>query len=79
MLILLVTFSHSHLYSSAAINQAYQPPNTIGSPKSSLGSGAVESTIKQINRRIQLSGAQWNRDNVPQVLAHRCAYLNPGV
>ncbi len=35
----LVTFSHSHLYSSAAINQAYQPPNTIGSPKSSLGSG----------------------------------------
>lgn len=42
----------------------------------SVGSGAVESTIKQINRRIQLSGAQWNRDNVPQVLAHRCAYLN---
>jgi phage-related tail protein len=41
-----------------------------------VGSGAVESTIKQINRRIQLSGAQWNRDNVPQVLAHRCAYLN---
>lgn len=42
----------------------------------SVGSGAVESTIKQINRRIQLSGAQWNRDNVPHVLAHRCAYLN---
>ncbi len=35
----LVTFSHSHLHSSAAINQAYQPPNTIGSPKSSLASG----------------------------------------
>lgn len=42
----------------------------------SIGSGAVESVIKQIGRRVQLSGAQWKRDNVPQVLAHRCAYLN---
>ncbi len=42
----------------------------------SIGSGAVESTIKQIDRRIQISGAQWNIENVPQVLAHRCAYLN---
>lgn len=42
----------------------------------SIGSGAVESAIKQVGRRIQLSGAQWNRENVPQVLAHRCAYLN---
>ncbi len=42
----------------------------------SIGSGAVESLIKQINRRVQLSGAQWNSENVPQVLAHRCAYLN---
>ena len=42
----------------------------------SIGSGAVESAIKQIGRRIQLSGAQWNAENVPQVLAHRCAYLN---
>lgn len=42
----------------------------------SIGSGAVESTIKQIGRRVQLSGAQWHRKNVPQVLAHRCAYLN---
>ena len=42
----------------------------------SIGSGAVESAIKQINRRIQVSGAQWNVENVPQVLAHRCAYLN---
>lgn len=41
-----------------------------------IGSGAVESAIKQIGRRVQLSGAQWNRENVPQVLAHRCAYLN---
>lgn len=42
----------------------------------SIGSGAVESGIKQISRRVKISGAQWNEDNVPQVLAHRCAYLN---
>ena len=42
----------------------------------SIGSGAVESGIKQIGRRIKISGAQWNEDNVPQILAHRCAYLN---
>lgn len=42
----------------------------------SIGSGAVESAVKQINRRTKISGAQWNQENVPQVLAHRCAYLN---
>jgi hypothetical protein len=42
----------------------------------SIGSGAVESMVKQIGRRIKLSGAQWNRSNVPQVLKHRSAYLN---
>ena len=42
----------------------------------SIGSGAIESSIKQIGRRIKISGAQWNRENVPQVLRHRCAYLN---
>ena len=41
-----------------------------------LDKSAVESAIKQIDRRIQVSGAQWNVENVPQVLAHRCAYLN---
>jgi hypothetical protein len=41
-----------------------------------IGSGAVESAIKQISRRIKLSGAQWEAQNVPQVLKHRCAYLN---
>jgi hypothetical protein len=43
---------------------------------SSIASGAVESTVKQIARRLKISGAQWNSDNVPQVLKHRCAYLN---
>jgi hypothetical protein len=42
----------------------------------SIGSGAIESTVKQIDRRTKISGAQWKIDNVPQVLAHRCAYLN---
>ncbi len=42
----------------------------------SIGSGAVESTIKQIGRRVKLSGAQWKKANVPQLLRHRCAYLN---
>jgi hypothetical protein len=42
----------------------------------SIGSGAVESAIKQIDRRTKISGAQWHQENVPQVLAHRCAYLN---
>jgi len=42
----------------------------------SIGSGAVESAIKQIDRRVQISGAQWKAENVPQVLAHRAVYLN---
>lgn len=42
----------------------------------SIGSGTIESTIKQIGRRIKISGAQWERDNVPQVLKQRTAYLN---
>jgi hypothetical protein len=42
----------------------------------SIGSGAVESTVKQIGARIKLSGAQWKTANVPQVLLHRCTYLN---
>lgn len=42
----------------------------------SIGSGTIESTVKQVGARIKLSGAQWNAANVPQVLLHRCAYLN---
>jgi hypothetical protein len=41
-----------------------------------IGSGAVESSIKQISRRIKISGAQWKKENVAQVLKLRCAYLN---
>ncbi|MBW4554212.1 MAG: ISKra4 family transposase, partial [Aphanocapsa sp. GSE-SYN-MK-11-07L] len=41
-----------------------------------IGSGTIESTVKQIGRRIKISGAQWKKSNVPQVLMHRSAYLN---
>ncbi len=43
---------------------------------SSIGSGAVESAVKQIDQRLKLTGAQWNWSNVPQMLQLRCAYLN---
>lgn len=42
----------------------------------SIGSGAVESAVKQIDRRLKLSGAQWKKENVNQMLMLRCAYLN---
>ena len=41
-----------------------------------IGSGAVESAVKQLNRRLKISGAQWKVQNVAQVLKHRSAYLN---
>ncbi|WP_144266097.1 ISKra4-like element ISPle1 family transposase [Pleurocapsa sp. PCC 7327] len=42
----------------------------------SIGSGAVESAIKQIGLRIKISGAQWNVESVNHILSVRCAYLN---
>lgn len=42
----------------------------------SIGSGQVESLVKQIALRVKLPGAQWSVDNVPKILKHRCAYLN---
>lgn len=53
------------------VNYAYYQAEGIA-----IGSGAVESTVKQIAQRVKLSGAQWEKGNVPQVLKHRCAYLN---
>ena len=41
-----------------------------------IGSGSVESTIKQIDARLQLPGAWWNPENVNPMLDLRCAYLN---
>lgn len=41
-----------------------------------IGSGAVESTVKQIAARLKLPGAQWSPNNVNRMLRLRCAYLN---
>ena len=41
-----------------------------------IGSGAVESTVKQIDARMQLPGAWWNPENVNSMLNVRTAYLN---
>lgn len=54
------------------VNYAYLQAEGI----CSIGSGAVESTVKQIDRRLKISGARWKPEHVPKVLAHRCAYLN---
>jgi hypothetical protein len=42
----------------------------------SIGSGAVESAVKQIGRRLQILGARWNSASVNPMLSLRCAYLN---
>jgi hypothetical protein len=41
-----------------------------------IGSGSVESAIKQIGNRMKIVGAQWKADNIPRYLNLRCAYLN---
>jgi hypothetical protein len=41
-----------------------------------ISSGPVESWINQIDERIQITGARWKSERVPQILALRCAYLN---
>jgi hypothetical protein len=41
-----------------------------------IGSSSVESWIKQIGSRMKIVGAQWNPDNVSQMLRLRCTYLN---
>jgi hypothetical protein len=51
----------------------YDTYQRLGIP---IGSGDVESKIKQVSARVKLSGARWHRDNVPQILRLRCAYLN---
>ncbi len=54
------------------VNYAYYQAEQI----CSIGSGAVESAIKQIGKRLKLSGSQWNSENVQSILQVRCAYLN---
>lgn len=42
----------------------------------SIGSGAVESGVKQIDRRLKISGAQWHSASVNQMMQLRSCYLN---
>jgi 16S rRNA (cytidine1402-2'-O)-methyltransferase len=51
----------------------YRKYQQLGIP---IGSGDVESKIKQVGTRVKLAGARWNRDNAPRILRLRCAYLN---
>ena len=44
-----------------------------------IGSGSVESWIKQIASRVKIVGAQWNSKNVSQMLKLRCIYLNQSI
>jgi len=64
-----IAYLNKHRY--RIVNYSYFQAEGI-----SIGSGTIESTVKQIGARIKLSGAQWKSENVPQVLLHRCAYLN---
>ena len=41
-----------------------------------VGSGPVESIIKQIDTRLQVTGAKWKSENIPKILALRRSYLN---
>ena len=54
------------------VNYAYYQAEQL----CSIGSGAVESAVKQIARRLQISGARWNISSVNPMLNLRCAYLN---
>lgn len=41
-----------------------------------IGSGSVESKIKQISARVKITGASWKEKNVSQILKLRTAYLS---
>ena len=43
---------------------------------SSIGSGSIESGIKQIGIRVKKTGSQWKKENVNKILSLRCGYLN---
>lgn len=64
--------AYLHKHRTRVVNYQYYQAEQL----CSIGSGAVESAVKQIDRRLKISGAQWRVDNVPQILQLRCAYLN---
>ena len=64
-----IAYLEKHL--SRIVNYSYYQAEQL----CSIGSGAVESAIKQIGLRVKISGAQWNVENVNHILSVRCAYL----
>ena len=54
------------------VNYAYYQAEQL----CSIGSGAVESAVNLLDRRLQISGAKWNLESVNPMLQLRCAYLN---
>jgi hypothetical protein len=61
-------------HTSRIVNYAYfQSMLLVPIP---IGSGSVESAVKQIDQRLKLTGAQWNPNNVNRMLALRCNYLS---
>ena len=65
-----IAYLEKHL--ARIINYSYYQSEEL----CSIGSGAVESAIKQIGVRLKISGAQWNVGSVNHILSVRCAYLN---
>jgi hypothetical protein len=61
-------------HASRIVNYAYFQSMTL--TPIPIGSGSVESSVKQIDQRLQLTGAQWNPENVNPMLALRCNYLS---
>jgi hypothetical protein len=61
-------------HASRIVNYAYFQSMTLYPIP--IGSGAVESAVKQIDLRLQLVGAQWHPANVNQMLALRSCYLS---
>ena len=67
------TFSnYLEAHRTRIINYGYYQDEQI----CSIGSGMVESAVKQVGHRLKLPGAQWKPESVPQIAALRCAYLN---
>ena len=53
-----------------------QLEKAIKEQRSSIGSGSIESGIKQIGIRVKKTGSQWKKENVNKILSLRCGYLN---
>jgi len=54
------------------VNYQYYQEETLNS----LGSGTIKSTIKRIELRVKLPGAQWNIESIASILSLRYAYLS---